>query len=88
MSLFWDWLYLFKKTPWDTGITPPEIVALIERQNTDGRALIWLRHRTNRSSRAAWLLGGDRCSAPCHCAGETQSPIGAAGGSGGLGAVR
>ena len=30
MSLFWDLLYLFKKTPWDTGITPPEIVAVIE----------------------------------------------------------
>lgn len=30
MSLFWDWLYLFKKTPWDTGITPPEIVAMID----------------------------------------------------------
>jgi cyclopropane fatty-acyl-phospholipid synthase-like methyltransferase len=30
MSLFWDVLYLFKKTPWDTGITPPEIVAMIE----------------------------------------------------------
>jgi SAM-dependent methyltransferase len=30
MSFFWDVLYLFKKTPWDTGITPPEIVALIE----------------------------------------------------------
>lgn len=29
MSLFWDWMYLFKKTPWDTGITPPEIVELI-----------------------------------------------------------
>jgi SAM-dependent methyltransferase len=30
MSLFWDWLYLFKKTPWDTGITPPEIVAMLD----------------------------------------------------------
>jgi len=30
MSLFWDWKYLFKKTPWDTGITPPEIAAMIE----------------------------------------------------------
>jgi SAM-dependent methyltransferase len=30
MSFFWDALYLFKKTPWDTGITPPEITTLIE----------------------------------------------------------
>jgi len=30
MSLFWEWMYLFKKTPWDTGITPPEIAAMIE----------------------------------------------------------
>lgn len=30
MSLFWDLMYLFKKTPWDTGITPPEIVAMVE----------------------------------------------------------
>ena len=30
MSLFWEVRYLFKKTPWDTGITPPEIVAAIE----------------------------------------------------------
>ncbi len=40
MSLFWDWTYLFKKTPWDTGITPPEIVALIESGKVSpGRAL-------------------------------------------------
>jgi cyclopropane fatty-acyl-phospholipid synthase-like methyltransferase len=30
MSLLWDLLYLFKKTPWDTGVTPPEIVAMID----------------------------------------------------------
>jgi ubiquinone/menaquinone biosynthesis C-methylase UbiE len=30
MPLFWDVMYLFKKTPWDTGITPPEIVNVIE----------------------------------------------------------
>ncbi len=30
MSLLWDLLYLFKKTPWDTGITPPEIMNVIE----------------------------------------------------------
>jgi SAM-dependent methyltransferase len=40
MSLFWDILYLLKKTPWDTGITPPEIVAMINSgQVTIGRAL-------------------------------------------------
>jgi len=40
MSLFWDWMYLFKKTPWDTGITPPEIVAVIESGKVQiGRAL-------------------------------------------------
>ena len=30
MSILWDLMYLLKKTPWDTGITPPEIVAMIE----------------------------------------------------------
>ncbi len=40
MSLFWDLLYLFKKTPWDTGITPPEIVSVIEIGKVPiGRAL-------------------------------------------------
>jgi ubiquinone/menaquinone biosynthesis C-methylase UbiE len=40
MSLFWDVMYLFKKTPWDTGVTPPEIVALIESGKVPiGRAL-------------------------------------------------
>jgi cyclopropane fatty-acyl-phospholipid synthase-like methyltransferase len=40
MSLFWELVYLFKKTPWDTGITPPEIVAMIESgQVPIGRAL-------------------------------------------------
>lgn len=40
MSLFWDWLYLFKQTPWDTGITPPEIVAMLESGRMPiGRAL-------------------------------------------------
>src|SRR5512143_4337340 len=33
-------MYLFKKTPWDTGITPPEIVAAIESGKIPiGRAL-------------------------------------------------
>jgi SAM-dependent methyltransferase len=40
MSLFWDVLYLFKRTPWDTGITPPEIVSMIESGKVPiGRAL-------------------------------------------------
>jgi cyclopropane fatty-acyl-phospholipid synthase-like methyltransferase len=40
MSLFWDVLYLFKKTPWDTGVTPPEIVSMIESGKVPiGRAL-------------------------------------------------
>jgi len=40
MSLFWDVMYLFKKTPWDTGITPPEIVSMIESGKVPiGRAL-------------------------------------------------
>lgn len=40
MSIFWDLMYLLKKTPWDTGITPPEIVAMIEsgRLRPPGRA--------------------------------------------------
>jgi SAM-dependent methyltransferase len=40
MSLFWELMYLFKKTPWDTGITPPEIVSVIENGKVPiGRAL-------------------------------------------------
>lgn len=40
MSLFWDLMYLFRKTPWDTGITPPEIMAMIESGRVPpGRAL-------------------------------------------------
>ncbi len=40
MSLFWDFMYLFKKTPWDTGITPPEIANAIESGKVPiGRAL-------------------------------------------------
>lgn len=40
MSLFWELMYLFKKTPWDTGVTPPEIVSAIESGKVPiGRAL-------------------------------------------------
>jgi SAM-dependent methyltransferase len=28
--MWWDLVYWLKKTPWDTGITPPEIVAMID----------------------------------------------------------
>jgi len=30
MSLWWDILYWLKQTPWDTGVTPPEIVSMID----------------------------------------------------------
>jgi len=38
--LWWNLVYLFRKTPWDTGITPPEVRAVVEsgRVHT-GRAL-------------------------------------------------
>src|SRR5512143_1350520 len=40
MSFFWDLRYFFKKTPWDTGVTPPEIVAMIDSGKVHvGRAL-------------------------------------------------
>ncbi|MBI5565672.1 MAG: class I SAM-dependent methyltransferase [Chloroflexi bacterium] len=40
MSLWWDIVYWLKKTPWDTGLTPPEIVAMIESGKAPiGRAL-------------------------------------------------
>lgn len=40
MSLWWDIVYWLKKTPWDTGVTPPEIVAMIESGRVKpGRAL-------------------------------------------------
>ncbi len=38
--LFFGWRYLTGQTPWDTGITPPEIVRLIEDENLPaGRAI-------------------------------------------------
>lgn len=41
MSVLWDFLYLLKRTPWDTGITPPEIVGMLDsgRLRPPGRAL-------------------------------------------------
>jgi len=36
----WDIIYLFGKTPWDTGVTPPELRAVVESgQVQPGRAL-------------------------------------------------
>ena len=38
--LVWNLIYLFGKTPWDTGITPPELRAVVESgQVQPGRAL-------------------------------------------------
>ncbi len=38
--LFYDLMYRFQKPPWDTGITPPEVVALVEQwEAKSGRAL-------------------------------------------------
>lgn len=38
-KLFFDLQYRFSKPPWDSGITPPEVSALIESSNIKGRAL-------------------------------------------------
>ncbi len=38
-QLFFDFQYRFSKPPWDSGITPPEVVALIESGKIRGRAL-------------------------------------------------
>jgi len=35
---FFTFLYWFRKTPWDTGITPPEVLRFLEN-NPPGRAL-------------------------------------------------
>ncbi len=38
--LFWDVRYLFGTTPWDTGVTPPELRAVVEGGRVQpGRAL-------------------------------------------------
>lgn len=40
MRVFYQWRYFRGKTPWDTNITPPEVVELIEREKfPSGRAL-------------------------------------------------
>lgn len=38
-KLFFEFQYRFGKTPWDSGITPPEVVAFIEKNTHGGRAL-------------------------------------------------
>ncbi len=38
-KLFFDFQYRFARPPWDTGITPPEVVAFIANKQTHGRAL-------------------------------------------------
>jgi SAM-dependent methyltransferase len=38
--IFWNFQYVFGRTPWDTGTTPPELVELVEGgEITPGRAL-------------------------------------------------
>jgi SAM-dependent methyltransferase len=38
--LFFDFMYRFQRPPWDTGITPPEVVSFVEqREGKPGRAL-------------------------------------------------
>jgi cyclopropane fatty-acyl-phospholipid synthase-like methyltransferase len=34
--MIWDVLYWLKRTPWDTGITPPEVVDLVARRFPNG----------------------------------------------------
>lgn len=36
---FYDAMYRFTRPDWDTGLTPPEVVALIENHHSQGRAL-------------------------------------------------
>lgn len=37
--LFFEFQYRFSRPPWDSGITPPEVVAFIEQNTQHGRAL-------------------------------------------------
>lgn len=39
LKWFFDFQYRFSKPPWDSGITPPEVTALIESGSIQGRAL-------------------------------------------------
>jgi cyclopropane fatty-acyl-phospholipid synthase-like methyltransferase len=38
-KLFFEFQYRFAKPPWDSGITPPEVVAFFEKNSMHGRAL-------------------------------------------------
>ena len=38
-KLFFDFQYRFSKPPWDSGITPPEVVAFVDQNETRGLAL-------------------------------------------------
>lgn len=38
-KLFFDFIYRFRQPPWDSGITPPEVVSLIESGNVRGRTI-------------------------------------------------
>ncbi len=38
-QLFFDWQYRFSQPPWDSGVTPPQVVAFVERTTARGRAL-------------------------------------------------
>jgi SAM-dependent methyltransferase len=39
LKWFFEWQYWFSKPPWDSGITPPEVVAFVEKNPARGRAL-------------------------------------------------
>lgn len=38
-KLFFDLQYRFSKPPWDSGITPPEVVSFVDSNKSSGRAL-------------------------------------------------
>jgi SAM-dependent methyltransferase len=38
-KLFFDSQYRFSKPPWDSGVTPPEVVAFVDSDRARGRAL-------------------------------------------------
>jgi SAM-dependent methyltransferase len=39
LKWFYDFTYRFRKPCWDTGLTPPEVVSLVESGSVHGRAL-------------------------------------------------
>src|SRR3990172_6449211 len=36
MAMLWDLLYWLRRTPWDTGITPPEVIEIVTRRFPKG----------------------------------------------------